>query len=242
MSIRARNRQIRNTEAAWRHRAGFCKPIYTAVYSASQPHRKAAVRPLRPTDLTAIFEPLSISGAYSVKSQPIEDERGWFSRAFCCQSFQEQGISFNVSQANRSFNRHSGTVRGFHFQFPPDAEQKLLRCTRGTLVDVVVDLRPESPTYLQWEMVELSEREDTALLIPERCCHALQTQCDNTEIFYLVSAPYAPGSEFGLRWDDPRLNIQWPITVSNISPKDAAWPHLTESEAMIAERMALPAT
>jgi dTDP-4-dehydrorhamnose 3,5-epimerase len=192
--------------------------------------------------LTAIFEPLSIAGAYSVKSQPIEDERGWFSRAFCCQSFQEQGIYFNVSQANRSFNHHSGTIRGFHFQFPPHAEQKLLRCTRGALVDVVVDLRPESPTYLQWEMIELSDYEDTALLIPERCCHALQTQFDNTEIFYLTSAPYAPSSEFGLRWNDPRLNIQWPIAVSNISSKDSAWPYLTESEAMIAERMTLPAS
>lgn len=221
---------------------GFVNRFTKRYNSASQPLRKPAVRPIRPNCLTAIFEPLSIAGAYSVKSQPIQDERGWFSRAFCCQSFQEQGIYFNVSQANRSFNHHSGTIRGFHFQFPPHAEQKLLRCTRGALVDVVVDLRPESPTYLQWEMVELSDSEDTALLIPERCCHALQTQSDNTEIFYLTSAPYAPGSEFGLRWDDPHLNIQWPITVSNISPKDSAWPYLTESEAMIAERMTLPAS
>lgn len=221
---------------------GFVNRFTKRYNSASQPLRKPAVRPLRPNCLTAIFEPLSIAGAYSVKSQPIQDERGWFSRAFCCQSFQEQGIYFNVSQANRSFNHHSGTIRGFHFQFPPHAEQKLLRCTRGALVDVVVDLRPESPTYLQWEMVELSDSEDAALLIPERCCHALQTQSDNTEIFYLTSAPYVPSSEFGLRWDDPHLNIQWPITVSNISPKDSAWPYLTESEAMIAERMTLPAS
>lgn len=132
-------------------------------------------------------------------------------------------------------------MRGFHFQFPPHAEQKFLRCIRGSLVDVVVDLRPESPTYLQWDMIELSEQEDAALLIPERCCHALQTLQDNTEIFYLVSAPYTPKAEFGLRWDDPLLNIKWPLKVSNISSKDAAWPHLMDSQAMIAKNMALPA-
>jgi dTDP-4-dehydrorhamnose 3,5-epimerase len=186
-----------------------------------------------------LFEPLPIAGAVLVSPEPIGDERGWFARGFCQREFAEHGITFPVCQLNRSFNARAGTLRGFHAQFPPHGEQKLLRCVQGSLVDVVVDLRPESPTFLQTVMVELSAENQRSLLIPERCCHALQTQSDATEILYLVSAFYAPDAEFGLRWNDPQLPIRWPLPVSEISAKDASWPLLSESLGTIRERMAL---
>lgn len=186
------------------------------------------------------FDPLAIAGAFRITSQPIGDERGWFARAFCQRELAEQGVDFQVRQINRSYNQKAGTVRGFHFQFPPHAEHKFLRCVQGSLVDVVVDLRPESPTFLQTEQVELRADKHEAVLVPERCCHALQTLSDGTEILYQVSAFYAPEAEFGLRWNDPRLGISWPLEVSEISAKDAAWPLLSESLPSIRERMALP--
>jgi dTDP-4-dehydrorhamnose 3,5-epimerase len=188
-----------------------------------------------------LFETLPIAGAVLVAPQPIGDERGWFARGFCQREFAEHGINFPVRQMNRSFNARAGTLRGFHAQFPPHGEQKLLRCVQGALVDVVVDLRPESPTFLQTAMVELNAENQNTLLIPERCCHALQTQSDATEILYLVSAFYAPEAEFGLRWDDPQLGITWPLPVSEISAKDASWPLLSESLKTIRSRMALAA-
>lgn len=186
------------------------------------------------------FEPLSIPGAFRITSKPIDDERGWFARAFCQRELAEQGVDFEVKQINRSSNQKAGTVRGFHFQFPPHAEQKFLRCVGGALVDVVVDLRPESPTFLHSEMVELRAEDHQAVLIPERCCHALQTLAEATEILYQVSAFYAPDAEFGLRWDDPQLDISWPLAVSEISAKDGAWPLLSDSLATIRARMAEP--
>lgn len=187
-----------------------------------------------------LFEPLAIAGAFRITSQPIGDERGWFARAFCQRELAANGLDFQVRQINRSFNQKQGTVRGFHFQFPPHAEQKFLRCMAGALVDVVVDLRPESPTFLQAEMVELQAEHHQAVLIPERCCHALQTLRDATEILYQVSAFYEPEAEFGLRWNDPQLGITWPLEVSEISAKDGNWPLLNESLSSIRDRMALP--
>lgn len=185
------------------------------------------------------FEALAIAGAFRVTSQPIGDERGWFARAFCQRDLAEHGVDFQVRQINRSFNQRAGTVRGFHFQFPPHAEHKFLRCVHGSLLDVLVDLRPESPTFLQTEQLELRAEDHQAVLIPERCCHALQTLSDGTEILYQVSAYYAPQAEFGLRWNDPRLAIDWPLEVTEISAKDAAWPLLSESLSQIQERMTL---
>lgn len=185
------------------------------------------------------FEALAIAGAFRVTSQPIGDERGWFARAFCQRDLAEHGVDFQVRQINRSFNQRAGTVRGFHFQFPPHAEHKFLRCVHGSLLDVLVDLRPESPTFLQTEQLELRAEDHQAVLIPERCCHALQTLSDGTEILYQVSAYYAPQAEFGLRWNDPRFAIDWPLEVTEISAKDAAWPLLSESLSQIQERMTL---
>jgi dTDP-4-dehydrorhamnose 3,5-epimerase len=185
------------------------------------------------------FEALAIAGAFRVTSQPIGDERGWFARAFCQRDLAEHGVDFQVRQINRSFNQRAGTVRGFHFQFPPHAEHKFLRCVHGSLLDVLVDLRPESPTFLQTEQLELRAEDHQAVLIPERCCHAIQTLSDGTEILYQVSAYYAPQAEFGLRWNDPRLAIDWPLEVTEISAKDAGWPLLSESLSQIQERMIL---
>ena len=185
------------------------------------------------------YEPLAIAGAFKVTSPPIGDERGLFARAFCQKELLEHGVDFQVRQINRSYNQRAGTLRGFHFQFPPYAEHKFLRCVGGELVDVLVDLRPESPTFLQTEMVELRAEDHQAVLIPERCCHALQTLTDATEILYQVSEFYTPEAEFGLRWNDPELAISWPLEVSEISPKDASWPLLSESLASIRERMTL---
>ena len=185
------------------------------------------------------YEPLAIAGAFKVTSPPIGDERGWFARAFCQKELLELGVDFQVRQINRSYNQRAGTLRGFHFQFPPYAEHKFLRCVGGELVDVLVDLRPESPTFLQTEMVELRAEDHQAVLIPERCCHALQTLTDATEILYQVSEFYTPEAEFGLRWNDTELAISWPLEVSEISPKDASWPLLSESLASIRERMTL---
>ena len=185
------------------------------------------------------YEPLAIAGAFKVTSPPNGDERGWFARAFCQKELLEHGVDFQVRQINRSYNQRAGTLRGFHFQFPPYAEHKFLRCVGGELVDVLVDLRPESPTFLQTETVELRAEDHQAVLIPERCCHALQTLTDATEILYQVSEFYTPEAEFGLRWNDPELAISWPLEVSEISPKDASWPLLSESLASIRERMTL---
>ena len=185
------------------------------------------------------YEPLAIAGAFKVTSPPIGDDRGWFARAFCQKELLEHGVDFQVRQINRSYNQRAGTLRGFHFQFPPYAEHKFLRCVGGELVDVLVDLRPESPTFLQTEMVELRAEDHQAVLIPERCCHALQTLTDATEILYQVSEFYTPEAEFGLRWNDPELAISWPLEVSEISPKDASWPLLSESLASIREQMTL---
>ncbi|MGB5136772.1 MAG: dTDP-4-dehydrorhamnose 3,5-epimerase family protein [Prochlorococcaceae cyanobacterium] len=187
------------------------------------------------------FEPLAIAGAFLVTSEPIADERGWFARAFCQRELDQHGVDFQVRQINRSYNQRAGTLRGFHFQFPPHAENKFLRCVQGALVDVLIDLRPESPTFLHQQIVELRAEDHQAVLIPERCCHALQTLSDATEILYQVSAFYAPEAEFGLRWDDPELGISWPLAVTEISAKDASWPLLSESLGTIRTRMTLAA-
>ena len=186
-----------------------------------------------------LFNPLSIAGAFLIGPEPISDVRGSLTRAFCQREFAEHGIDFQVRQANRNFSELAGTLRGFHAQFPPHAEQKLLRCVQGSLVDVIVDLRPESATFLKSLKVKLTAENQQTLLIPERCCHALQTLSNSTEALYLVSSFYAPEAEYGLRWDDPQLNITWPLPISGISLKDSSWPMLSESLPKIIERMAL---
>jgi dTDP-4-dehydrorhamnose 3,5-epimerase len=174
------------------------------------------------------FESTPIDGAYIVRMKKIEDERGFFARLFCQKEFKDQGLVDNVVQANLSHNTHTGTVRGMHYQTSPDLETKLVRCIQGSIVDVIVDMRPQSESYRQHYCVKLSECDDTALFVPAMCAHGFQTLEPNTNVFYMVSGAYQPDSERGLRHDDPALGINWPIQIDHISSKDQQWPLLTQ--------------
>ena len=173
-----------------------------------------------------ILTPTEITGVVRVAVEPHADERGLFARTFCAREFEAVGMQPVVAQANLSFNHRSGTLRGLHFQRAPAQEAKLVRCTRGRVYDVAVDLRPASPTYLRHVGVVLDADERNALYVPEGCAHGYLTLTDAAEVAYQVSEFYAPGVEGGLRWDDPVLGIEWPGTVCVISAKDAAWPYL----------------
>jgi dTDP-4-dehydrorhamnose 3,5-epimerase len=170
------------------------------------------------------FEPTILSGAYVVTLEVKEDERGFFARTFCQQEFADHGLKPVVAQCNLSFNHKAGTLRGMHFQVPPAAETKLVRCTRGAVYDVIVDLRPDSPTYLRHVGVELSEHNHKALYVPELFAHGYQTLTDGAEVAYQVGEMYTPGYERGIRYNDPALGIRWPLPVAVISAKDANWP------------------
>lgn len=154
----------------------------------------------------------------------IEDARGAFARSFCRREFEDAGLEFSIVQANISFNRFAGTLRGMHLQREPHAEAKIVRCTRGALFDVAIDLRPGSETFCQWYGTELNAENRHALVIPEGFAHGFQTLTDDTEVHYLMSEPYAPESATGVRFDDPAFGIEWPIEVASISEKDRNWP------------------
>ena len=184
-----------------------------------------------------IFTETKLKGAFIIDVERREDSRGYFARAFCQQEFEAHGLKPMIAQANLAFNRKQGTLRGMHFQFPPAAETKLVRCTRGAILDIIVDLRPESHTYLQHVAVELTEDNQRALYVPERFAHGYQTLRDSTETSYQVGEFYAPGFEGGLLYSDPKLNLRWPLPVSSISEKDTLWKPLSEQEAELKERM-----
>lgn len=168
-----------------------------------------------------------LAGAALVDLKRLEDDRGFFARSFCRQEFIEAGLDPLIEQSNVSFNHRAGTLRGFHYQVAPQQEAKLVRCLRGAIYDVIVDLRPESPTYMQHFGAELTDQNRTALYVPRDFAHAYLTLTDGAEVLYNVSTAYAPGYERGLRWDDPELGVQWPVEVTTISEKDAAWPLLS---------------
>jgi dTDP-4-dehydrorhamnose 3,5-epimerase len=184
-----------------------------------------------------IFTETELKGAYIIDIERREDDRGFFARAFCQKEFQEHNIKPIIAQANIAFNRVKGTLRGMHFQYPPAAETKLVRCTRGAILDIIVDLRPESPSYLQFVAYELSEDNYRALYVPERFAHGYQVLRDNTETSYQVGEFYTPGVEGGLRYDDPRLKLKWPLPIACISPKDEAWILLDKVESELKRRM-----
>ncbi len=184
-----------------------------------------------------IFTETKLSGAFIIDLERREDNRGFFARAFCQNEFTDHGLKPVIAQANLAFNKHQGTLRGMHFQFPPAAETKLVRCTRGAIVDIIVDLRPESPTYLQHVAVELSADNHRALYVPERFAHGYQVLEDITETSYQVGEFYTPEAEGGLRYDDPRLGLTWPLPVTEITEKDRSFPLLAEIEPEIARRM-----
>ena len=166
------------------------------------------------------FTPTEIDGCMIVDLAEHTDDRGFFARAFCEEEFAEHGLDTLVAQANIAFNHRAGTVRGMHRQLPPHAEGKLVRCTRGAVVDVALDLREDSPTFGTHIMVELSEQNHRALWVPPYVSHGYQTLEDETEVNYQVSGPYAPGAEKGQRYDDPAFGIEWPREVTTISDKD----------------------
>jgi dTDP-4-dehydrorhamnose 3,5-epimerase len=181
-----------------------------------------------------------IEGVAVIDLDLRQDDRGFFARSFDTSEFAAAGLEPLVDQCNISFNHKAGTLRGMHFQIAPHPEAKLVRCIRGRLLDVIVDMRPESPTRLQHVAVELSADNRRSFYVPPYFAHAYLTLEDDTEVMYQVSGSYEPTAERGLRWNDPLLGIEWPIEVTTISAKDASWPLLSES-GQLQEREAVSA-
>jgi dTDP-4-dehydrorhamnose 3,5-epimerase len=184
-----------------------------------------------------IFTETALAGAFIIDIEQRGDSRGFFARTFCQHEFEEHGLKPVIAQANLAYNATKGTLRGMHFQYPPAAETKLVRATRGAILDTIVDLRPESPTYLEHISVELSADNHRALYVPERFAHGYQVLEDSTETTYQVGEFYTPEVEGGLRYDDPRLGLEWPLPVGEMSEKDAGWKLLEEIEGELKERM-----
>lgn len=172
-----------------------------------------------------IFNPTPLAGAFVIELEMIADERGFFARTFCRKTFAERGLNPSLVQGNLCYTRYRGTVRGLHFQRAPHGEAKLLRCVAGAVYDVIVDLRPESDTYLGWTGVELSADNRKMFYVPEGFANGYQSLIDHSEVIYQVSQFYTPEAEAGIRWDDPLFGIRWPITEKTIvSDKDRRWP------------------
>lgn len=169
------------------------------------------------------FVPTNLEGAYVLELEERVDERGFFARTFCGHEFEAHGLKPTVAQGNVSFNHRKGTMRGMHYQLPPAAETKLVRCTAGAVYDVIIDMRPDSPSYLQHFGIELSARNRKALYVPEMFAHGYLTLTDGAEVIYQVGEFYSPGYERGLRYDDPRFAIKWPVAIEVISEKDTKW-------------------
>ncbi|MBC2886420.1 dTDP-4-dehydrorhamnose 3,5-epimerase [Ochrobactrum sp. CM-21-5] len=176
------------------------------------------------------FVPLNIRDAWVIEPKRLEDERGWFARVFCETAFAERHMETQFPQHSLSFSRQKGTLRGLHYQSEPHSETKLVTCLQGVLWDVLVDIRPESPTYMRWDSVELSAENGAQLYIPEGCAHGFQTLTNDVLVRYMISKHYAPDQATGLRYDDPALGIVWPDAPSVISEKDLAWPLMQNAE------------
>jgi len=171
-----------------------------------------------------IFTPSRIPGAWVIDIEPIHDQRGFFAITWLPEEFRKHGLDPALSQCNLAFNHKRGTLRGMHLQTAPHAQAKLVRATRGALLDVIVDLRDDSPTFRQWDAVELTADNRRMLYMPTGIAHGYLTLTDDTEAYYHASSPWVPAAESGVRWNDPALGIEWPFAPSVISPKDAAWP------------------
>jgi dTDP-4-dehydrorhamnose 3,5-epimerase len=167
-----------------------------------------------------------LTGAFIVEPERLEDARGFFARTFCAREFGERGLADAFVQCSVALNLKQGTVRGLHYQRPPAGEVKLVRCTAGAVYDVIVDLQPDSPTYLQHLGVELTARNRRALYVPEMFAHGMQTLEPDTEVFYQISNFHEPEAATGVRYSDPRLSIDWPLPISIVSERDANWPLL----------------
>jgi dTDP-4-dehydrorhamnose 3,5-epimerase len=184
-----------------------------------------------------IISKTRIDGPAIIELEQREDHRGFFARAFCVEEFARAELITDVQQCNLSYNHRAGTLRGMHFQVAPHPEAKLVRCTTGNIVDIIVDMRPGSPTRLQHVAVELSAANRRALYVPPYFAHGYQTLVDGSEVLYQVSGSYAPAAERGLRWDDPDLGLPWPLPVTVVSPKDASWPLLAERDQRLLDGM-----
>ena len=187
-----------------------------------------------------IFNATPLAGAFTIELERRGDHRGFFARSFCVREFAAQGLETNFVQMNNSLTQSKGTLRGMHYQLPPAAEVKVVRCLRGRLYDVIVDLRPDSFTYRQSFGHELSADNRTMMYVPRGFAHGLLTLADDTEALYLVSAEYAPDQERGLRWNDPALAIQLPAPVAEISAKDGSWPDFDESFHGVRQFVGMP--
>jgi dTDP-4-dehydrorhamnose 3,5-epimerase len=170
-----------------------------------------------------IFTETKLKSAFTIDPEIREDHRGGFARTFCAQEFEAHGLKPTVAQCNMSYNHKAGTLRGMHYQVAPACETKLVRCTKGAIYDVIIDMRPESPTYMQHIGVELTEFNRRALYVPEMFAHGYQALTDDAEVVYQVGEFYTPGYERGLCYNDPVFGIEWPMDVTVISEKDAAW-------------------
>ena len=181
-----------------------------------------------------IFTETPLEGAFVLDLEPREDSRGFFARTFDAKEFEARGMRPLVAQCNLSYNHAKGTLRGMHMQLAPATEPKLVRCTRGAIYDVIVDMRADSPTYLQHFGVELTADNRRQLYVPDMFAHGYLTLTDHAEVAYQVGEFYSPGYERGLRYDDPTLGISWPIPIAVLSDKDAAWPLLDAAETAAA--------
>lgn len=171
-----------------------------------------------------IFTEGEVAGAYAIELEPRRDARGWFARSFCARELAERGLVARVAQVNAQWSPAPGTLRGLHWQDPPHAEVKIVRCTRGAVYDVVADVRADSPTYLRWMARELTPDDGLMLYAPEGCAHGYLTLKEDTEVTYFTSAFYAPEAVRGIRWDDPAFAIAWPAAVRVLSEQDRGWP------------------
>jgi dTDP-4-dehydrorhamnose 3,5-epimerase len=174
------------------------------------------------------FVETSIHGAWVIKSQAFQDDRGAFSRLFCSRELQAILGSRKIAQINLSMTRSVGTVRGLHYQNSPHAELKIIRCLKGRVFDVAVDLRHDSPSFLKWNAVELTPENNLAYLIPEGCAHGFQVLEENSQLLYLHTAFYSPESELAVRFDDPKISVNWPLSPTNVSARDKSHPLLNE--------------
>ena len=172
------------------------------------------------------FQESPLAGAHTIELDRLEDERGFFARSYSAEEFAARGLPAAMPQSSVSFNARRGTLRGLHYQAEPHAEDKLVRCTAGAIYDVIVDLRPDSPTARRWFGVELGAANHRSLFVPKGLAHGFITLRDDTEVLYMISVPYAPGFERGLRWNDPAIGISWPTVPSVVSARDAAYPLL----------------
>ena len=174
------------------------------------------------------FNSTTISGLWEVVLERHRDDRGSFARSFCRDEFAARGLAADFVQSSTSVTNRAGTIRGMHFQRAPFAEVKLVRCVRGSIYDVVADLRPQSASFMQWQAFELGQETDVSLYIPAGCAHGFQTLTDDAEVTYSMSVPFTPGTADGFRPDDPAFAIIWPLQATLISPKDESWPEFAE--------------